>query len=141
MARLVLQRLALLIPTLLGLSVLLFLWVRALPGGPATALLGERATPEAVERINRPYGFDRPVVGWDAGDAGEGVDLPLTPVGADQELADLDVGGSGDDEDDRVGDVFGLEEAGVGPLVLAGFEDLGPDVGEQLGRDGAGLDQ
>ena len=51
MARLVLQRLALLVPTLLGLSVLLFLWVRALPGGPATALLGERATPEAVERI------------------------------------------------------------------------------------------
>ena len=62
MVRLVLQRLALLIPTLLGLSVLLFLWVRALPGGPATALLGERATPEAVERINRLYGFDRPLL-------------------------------------------------------------------------------
>lgn len=62
MVRLVLQRLALLVPTLLGLSVLLFLWVRALPGGPATALLGERATPEAVERINRLYGFDRPLL-------------------------------------------------------------------------------
>lgn len=62
MARLVLQRLALLVPTLLGLSVLLFLWVRALPGGPATALLGERATPEAVERLNRLYGFDRPLL-------------------------------------------------------------------------------
>ena len=61
MARLVLRRLALLIPTLLGLSVLLFLWVRALPGGPATALLGERATPEAVANINRLYGFDKPV--------------------------------------------------------------------------------
>ena len=62
MLRLVLRRLALLIPTLLGLSILLFLWVRALPGGPATALLGERSTPEAVERINRLYGFDRPLV-------------------------------------------------------------------------------
>ncbi|MCL3862003.1 ABC transporter permease [Actinotalea sp. K2] len=62
MVRLILQRLALLIPTLLGLSILLFLWVRALPGGPATALLGERATPEAVERINALYGFDRPLV-------------------------------------------------------------------------------
>lgn len=61
MVRLVLQRLALLIPTLLGLSVLLFLWVRALPGGPATALLGERATAEAVERINELYGFNRPL--------------------------------------------------------------------------------
>lgn len=62
MVRLILQRLALLIPTLLGLSILLFLWVRALPGGPATALLGERATPEAVERINALYGFDKPLV-------------------------------------------------------------------------------
>lgn len=62
MMRLVLQRLALLVPTLLGLSVLLFLWVRALPGGPATALLGERATPEAVARVNELYGFDRPVL-------------------------------------------------------------------------------
>jgi len=55
------KRLALMIPTLFGLSLLLFLWVRALPGGPATALLGERATPEAVAEINRLYGFDRPV--------------------------------------------------------------------------------
>ncbi len=62
MTRLVLRRTALLVPTLLGLSVLLFLWVRALPGGPATALLGERATPEAVERLNTLYGFDRPVL-------------------------------------------------------------------------------
>lgn len=61
MTRLILRRLALLVPTLLGLSVLLFLWVRALPGGPATALLGERATPEAVERLNQLYGFDRPL--------------------------------------------------------------------------------
>ncbi|MBO0900238.1 ABC transporter permease [Cellulomonas sp. zg-ZUI222] len=61
MTRLILRRLALLVPTLLGLSVLLFLWVRALPGGPATALLGERATPDAVARINQLYGFDRPL--------------------------------------------------------------------------------
>lgn len=62
MTRLILRRLALLVPTLLGLSVLLFLWVRALPGGPATALLGERATPEAVARLNELYGFDKPLV-------------------------------------------------------------------------------
>lgn len=61
MLRLILRRLALLVPTLFGLSVLLFLWVRALPGGPAAALLGERATPEAVAEINRLYGFDRPL--------------------------------------------------------------------------------
>ncbi len=61
MLRLILRRLALLVPTLVGLSVLLFLWVRALPGGPARALLGERATQEAVDRINELYGFDRPL--------------------------------------------------------------------------------
>src|SRR3546814_11256066 len=55
------RRLLLLIPTLFGLSVLLFFWVRALPGGPAVALLGERATPEAVERINELYGFNEPL--------------------------------------------------------------------------------
>jgi len=56
------RRILLLIPTLLGLTILLFFWVRALPGGPAVALLGERATPEAVAEINRLYGFDRPLV-------------------------------------------------------------------------------
>ncbi len=59
MLRTIGKRLLLLIPTLIGLSILLFLWVRALPGGPAVALLGERATPEAIEEINRLYGFDR----------------------------------------------------------------------------------
>ncbi|GAB3603706.1 ABC transporter permease [Microbacterium aureliae] len=62
MLRTIGNRLLLLIPTLFGLSILLFLWVRALPGGPAVALLGERATPEAVERVNELYGFNRPVL-------------------------------------------------------------------------------
>jgi peptide/nickel transport system permease protein len=56
------KRIALLVPTLIGLSLLLFLWVRSLPGGPATALLGDRATPDAVARINELYGFDRPLI-------------------------------------------------------------------------------
>lgn len=62
MLRVIGKRLALLVPTMFGLSVLLFLWVRALPGGPAVALLGEKATPEAVERINELYGFNRPII-------------------------------------------------------------------------------
>ncbi|WP_285137796.1 ABC transporter permease [Microbacterium sp. lyk4-40-TSB-66] len=61
MLRTIGRRLLLLIPTLFGLSILLFAWVRALPGGPAVALLGERATPEAVERINELYGFNEPL--------------------------------------------------------------------------------
>lgn len=62
MLKFVLRRLLLLIPILLGLSFLLFFWVRALPGGPATALLGERATPERVAQVNALYGFDKPVL-------------------------------------------------------------------------------
>ncbi|GAB2606609.1 ABC transporter permease [Pseudactinotalea suaedae] len=61
MLRLIARRLALLIPTLFGLSILLFLWVRALPGGPARALLGERATDAAIAEINELYGFNRPL--------------------------------------------------------------------------------
>lgn len=62
MLRVIGKRIALLIPTLIGLSILLFAWVRSLPGGPATALLGDRATPEAVAQINAAYGFDRPIL-------------------------------------------------------------------------------
>lgn len=63
MLRFVLRRLALMIPVLLGLSVLLFIWVRSLPGGgPARSLLGPRATPERIEAINQAYGFDDPIV-------------------------------------------------------------------------------
>ncbi len=62
MLRTIGKRLLLLIPTLFGLSLLLFFWVRALPGGPAVALLGEKATPEAIARINELYGFNRPII-------------------------------------------------------------------------------
>jgi len=61
MLRFVVRRLFLLVPILLGLSLLVFLWVRNLPGGPAQALLGERATPQAVEQIERQYGLDEPL--------------------------------------------------------------------------------
>ncbi|MGW6306494.1 ABC transporter permease [Streptomyces niveus] len=61
MLRLVARRLLQLIPTLLGLSVLLFMWLNRLPGGPASAILGERATEAEVARINRALGLDEPV--------------------------------------------------------------------------------
>ncbi len=61
MLRFVVRRLLLLAPILLGLSILVFAWVRALPGSPAEALLGERATPAAVERLRHQYGLDKPL--------------------------------------------------------------------------------
>lgn len=62
MLRFVLRRLALLVPVLAGLSILLFAWVRALPGDPARALLGQRATPEGIARVNELYGFNEPIL-------------------------------------------------------------------------------
>src|ERR687887_2060471 len=61
MLRFVVRRLLLLVPILLGLSILVFFWIRALPGGPASALLGERATPQAVAAIRHQYGLNKPI--------------------------------------------------------------------------------
>ena len=62
MLRFVLRRLALLVPVLVGLSILLFAWLRALPGDPARSMLGQRATPEGIARINEEYGFNEPLL-------------------------------------------------------------------------------
>ena len=61
MLRFIVRRFLQLIPILLGLSVLLFAWLRALPGGPAQAALGERATPEDIARYNELFGLDQPL--------------------------------------------------------------------------------
>lgn len=55
-------RLLQIIPTFLLIMVVMFVLVRLLPGDPTSALLGERATDEAVERINRQLGLDRPII-------------------------------------------------------------------------------
>jgi peptide/nickel transport system permease protein len=67
MLRFVVRRLLLLVPILLGLSILIFCWIRALPGSPAYSLLGERATPELVQAYQERYGFNKPlpVQYWD----------------------------------------------------------------------------
>src|SRR5262245_49672577 len=61
MLRFVVRRLLLLIPILIGLSILVFAWIHALPGSPAESLLGEHATPEAVASIRHQYGLDKPI--------------------------------------------------------------------------------
>ncbi|MGI8614672.1 MAG: ABC transporter permease [Nocardioidaceae bacterium] len=61
MLRYTVRRLGLMVPTLFGLSLLLFFWIRILPGDPARSLLGQRATPETVAAVNKTYGFDQPI--------------------------------------------------------------------------------
>ncbi|GAB3855668.1 ABC transporter permease [Micromonospora andamanensis] len=62
MFRFIVRRLLQLIPTLFGLSILLFIWLRRLPGGPETAILGERGTPEMRAAIRRNLGLDEPIL-------------------------------------------------------------------------------
>jgi peptide/nickel transport system permease protein len=61
MLRYVVRRLLLLVPILLGVSVLIFFWIRLLPGSPAESLLGKRATPELVAAYKERYGLDEPI--------------------------------------------------------------------------------
>ena len=61
MLRYVVRRLLLLVPILVGLSILVFLWIRALPGSPAQSLLGERATEESIAEIEETLGLDQPI--------------------------------------------------------------------------------
>ena len=61
MLRFVVRRLLLLVPILIGLSVLVFVFIRALPGSPAEALLGERATAETIAQVREDYGLDKPL--------------------------------------------------------------------------------
>jgi peptide/nickel transport system permease protein len=56
------QRILLAIPLLFGLSLLVFAYVRLIPGDPVTAMLGVQANPELVARLKAQYGFDQPIL-------------------------------------------------------------------------------
>lgn len=56
-----LKRLLLFIPTLLGITVLTFFLMQAVPGDPVQGMVGERASPEAIARIRAEIGADRPL--------------------------------------------------------------------------------
>jgi peptide/nickel transport system permease protein len=49
------------IPVVFGVSVLVFMLLRLIPGDPAIAILGERATPENIAEIRTRLGLDRPL--------------------------------------------------------------------------------
>ena len=55
------KRLLGLVPTLLVVAVLVFLFVHLLPGDPARLAAGPEADPETVELVRRDLGLDRPM--------------------------------------------------------------------------------
>ncbi|ACV77074.1 ABC transporter permease [Nakamurella multipartita] len=62
MLRYTVRRLLQLVLVLFVLSILLFFWLRSLPGGPVSALLGDRATPEKRAELEKVLGLDQPVI-------------------------------------------------------------------------------
>ncbi|WP_432352804.1 ABC transporter permease [Sporosarcina sp. A2] len=54
------KRLFQLIPVLLGMTFVVFMMIRAIPGNPAQVILGQQATPEAVAALNAKLGLDQP---------------------------------------------------------------------------------
>ncbi len=61
MLRFIVRRLIQMVGVLLVLSVLVFVWLRSLPGGPVSALLGERGTPERRAALEKALGLDEPL--------------------------------------------------------------------------------
>jgi peptide/nickel transport system permease protein len=59
--RYVVQRLLMVVPTLLGVTVISFALTYLLPGNPALVKAGALATPEVVAEIERAMGLDQPV--------------------------------------------------------------------------------
>lgn len=60
MGRYIIRRLISVIPTLIGVTLVIFLFQRLIPGDPAVAMLGEHATTENVARIREQFGLDKP---------------------------------------------------------------------------------
>ena len=60
MGRLIAIRVLQAVPVILIVSVLAFLLMSLLPGDPAVVIAGDQASPEAIEKVRRSLGLDRP---------------------------------------------------------------------------------
>lgn len=60
MIRFLLRRIGLAVPTLLGVSIVIFVTIRIVPGDPVASLLGPTGSAEARERLTKDLGLDTP---------------------------------------------------------------------------------
>ncbi len=56
----IIRRILMLVPVLLGLSLVVFFMIRAIPGNPAQVILGQLATKDAIEALTKELGLDQP---------------------------------------------------------------------------------
>jgi peptide/nickel transport system permease protein len=60
MLRYTTRRVIALIPVLIGVSLVVFLFLHLIPGDAASAMLGDHASPDAVARLRAAYGLEDP---------------------------------------------------------------------------------
>lgn len=61
MLRYISKRLLDLVPVILGITLLVFLFLQLIPGDPAVVLLGQRATPTQIENLREQLGLNQPL--------------------------------------------------------------------------------
>lgn len=62
MSKYILKRVLILFPTLLAIIFIVFGTMNLTPGDPAQVMLGQQATPEAIQKLDHELGFDRPFI-------------------------------------------------------------------------------
>ncbi|HEX3503157.1 MAG TPA: ABC transporter permease [Xanthobacteraceae bacterium] len=62
MLMMILKRLLMAVPSLIGVVIVTFLLTRALPGDPAAYFAGPAATPQAIQEIRVKLGLDKPLI-------------------------------------------------------------------------------
>src|SRR5436305_12952586 len=63
MLRFIVRRLVLMVPILLGVSILIFVLMRLIPGDPARIVLGAEPTGDQVALLRPQWGLDQPLPG------------------------------------------------------------------------------
>jgi len=61
MGRYAITRFLTIVPVLIGVSLIVFSFTHLIPGDPAVAMLGERATPQRVAEVREQLGLDKPL--------------------------------------------------------------------------------
>jgi peptide/nickel transport system permease protein len=95
------RRILQLIPVLFGVSVVVFVMMRVIPGDPAQTLLGQTATPDQIAEVRNRLGLDEPIFiqyllfigGAVTGDLGDSLAFgqPVTSVLLDRFPATLEL--------------------------------------------------
>lgn len=62
MIKYIIRKLILMIPVLIGLTVLIFLILHLSPGNPVDMIVGPNATPEVYARVEKDLGLDKPLL-------------------------------------------------------------------------------